>query len=208
MFHSSCKAVTLVRSVRSRRSARESDVDLTDGHLGGLHLDQGGLSMGRHPLPSRMSLPEIMGDPCAGEVRNHALALLSATASSEKLIHSHPDVAQNLADLRDGVERFTSEVLPGRAFWCRRTQHPGCLSEQGLGRRGVHARVRGHLRRPRLRRSLPHHEHGAEVPQRRVLCSRDCRPIRSATVSAVEEVDIAGAPRTPRSSARSRSRRC
>lgn len=41
----------------------------------------------------------------------HAPALLRATASSEKLIRSHPDVAQNLADLRDSVERFTSEVL-------------------------------------------------------------------------------------------------
>lgn len=67
--------------------------------------------MGEHLLPDRMSLPEVMGDPCASELRDHALALLRATASSERLIHSHPGVAENLAGLRQSVERFASAVL-------------------------------------------------------------------------------------------------
>ncbi|HUR86162.1 MAG TPA: hypothetical protein VMY78_12525 [Solirubrobacteraceae bacterium] len=62
-------------------------------------------------LPARMSLPEVMGDPCASELREHALALLQAAATSEKLIRSHPDVEHDLIGLRDGVERFTSAVL-------------------------------------------------------------------------------------------------
>lgn len=67
--------------------------------------------MGHQPLPSRMSLPEIMGDPCASELREHALALLRATESADKLIRSHPDVECDLVGLRDGVERFTAAVL-------------------------------------------------------------------------------------------------
>jgi hypothetical protein len=66
--------------------------------------------MGQH-LPSRMSLPEVMGDPCASELRSHALALLRAAASSEKLIRSHPGIAEDLGCLRDSVERFSSAVL-------------------------------------------------------------------------------------------------
>jgi hypothetical protein len=62
-------------------------------------------------LPSRMSLPEVMGDPCASELRSHALALLRAATSSEKLIRSHPGIAEDLACLRDSVERFGSAVL-------------------------------------------------------------------------------------------------
>lgn len=58
-----------------------------------------------------MSLPEIMGDPCASELRNHALALIRATAASEKLTRSHPSVAHTLADLCDSVTLLTSEVL-------------------------------------------------------------------------------------------------
>jgi hypothetical protein len=67
--------------------------------------------MAQHLLPDRMSLPEVMGDPCASELRDHALALLRATASSERLIHSHPGVAEDLAGLRHSVERFASAVL-------------------------------------------------------------------------------------------------
>ena len=67
--------------------------------------------MGQHLLPDRMSLPEVMGDPCASELRDHTLALLRATASSGRLIHSHPGVAEDLAGLRDSVERFASGVL-------------------------------------------------------------------------------------------------
>jgi hypothetical protein len=67
--------------------------------------------MDPHLLPSRMSLPEVMGDPCASELRSHALALLRATERSERLIRSHPDVAQDLTGLRASVERFTAAVL-------------------------------------------------------------------------------------------------
>ncbi len=67
--------------------------------------------MGQHLLPDRMPLPEVMGDPCASELRDHALALLRATARSERLIHSHPGIAEDLAGLRDSVERFASGVL-------------------------------------------------------------------------------------------------
>lgn len=67
--------------------------------------------MNQHPLPSRMSLPEIMGDPCATELRAHAHALLQATAASKKLIQAHPAVAEHLADLHYSVARFTSAVL-------------------------------------------------------------------------------------------------
>ena len=42
--------------------------------------------MGQHLLPGRMSLPEVMGDPCASELRDHALALLRATASSYRVL--------------------------------------------------------------------------------------------------------------------------
>ena len=66
-------------------------------------------------LPPRMSLPEVMGDPCASQLRGHALALLRATANSEKLIRSHPGVAQDLASLRDSVQRFASAVLDSLA---------------------------------------------------------------------------------------------
>jgi hypothetical protein len=66
-------------------------------------------------LPARMSLPEVMGDPCASELRRHALAILRATASSEKLIRSHPGIAQDLAGLRDSVGRLTSAVLSALA---------------------------------------------------------------------------------------------
>lgn len=62
-------------------------------------------------LPVRMSLPEVMGDPCASELRAHALALLRATERSQHLIRSHPEVEQDLAGLHDSVERFASAVL-------------------------------------------------------------------------------------------------
>jgi hypothetical protein len=67
--------------------------------------------MNQHLLPDRMSLPEVMGDPCASELRDHALALLRATASSERLIHTYPGVAKDLTGLRDSVERFASGAL-------------------------------------------------------------------------------------------------
>lgn len=67
--------------------------------------------MGQQLLPPRMSLPEVMGDPCASALREHALALLQAAATSEKLTRSHPDVEHDLIGLRDGVERFASAVL-------------------------------------------------------------------------------------------------
>lgn len=62
-------------------------------------------------LPTRMSLPEVMGDPCASELRQHAVALLRATERSGKLIRSHPSIADDLQGLRDGVERFVAAVL-------------------------------------------------------------------------------------------------
>jgi hypothetical protein len=52
-----------------------------------------------------------MGDPCASELRDHAIALLRAADSSEKLIRSHPGVADDIVGLRDSVQRFTSAVL-------------------------------------------------------------------------------------------------
>jgi hypothetical protein len=58
-----------------------------------------------------MSLPEVMGDPCASELRSHALALLRATERSERLIRTHPDVAGDLTGLRASVEQFTAAVL-------------------------------------------------------------------------------------------------
>ncbi len=67
--------------------------------------------MALHLIPSRMSLPEVMGDPCASELRSHALALLRATESSERLTRSHPDVAEDLTGLRESVQRFTAAVL-------------------------------------------------------------------------------------------------
>lgn len=67
--------------------------------------------MGQHLLPSRMSLPEVMGDACASELRDHSLALLRATTSADRLIRSHPDVAHDLDRLRDSIERYTSSVL-------------------------------------------------------------------------------------------------
>lgn len=67
--------------------------------------------MGQHLLPSRMSLPEVMGDPCASELREHALALLRATANADRLMRAHPDVAHDLDRLRDSVERCTALVL-------------------------------------------------------------------------------------------------
>lgn len=67
--------------------------------------------MNQQVLPSRMSLPEVMGDPCASELRGHALALLRAAATSEKLIRSHPRVEVDLMKLRDVVERSASAVL-------------------------------------------------------------------------------------------------
>lgn len=67
--------------------------------------------MDQQVLPSRMSLPEVMGDPCASELREHALALLRAAATSEKLIRSHPRVEADLMKLREDVERSASAVL-------------------------------------------------------------------------------------------------
>jgi molybdopterin converting factor small subunit len=67
--------------------------------------------MTEHPFPAAMSLPEIMGDPCAGELRKSSLAILRAVASSQKLIRSHPQVAQVLQELRDNVQSNVSEVL-------------------------------------------------------------------------------------------------
>jgi hypothetical protein len=67
--------------------------------------------MGQHILPSRMSLPEVMGDPCAATLRQHALGILRAAARADKLIRSHPGVADDVAALRDSVERFAGTVL-------------------------------------------------------------------------------------------------
>jgi len=67
--------------------------------------------MGEDLLPTRMSLPEVMGDPCASELRPHALALLRAAESSERLLRSHPSIAPHLQGLRESVERFASAVL-------------------------------------------------------------------------------------------------
>jgi hypothetical protein len=69
------------------------------------------IAVDQHLLPSRMSLPEVMGDPCASELRGHALALLCATERSDRLIRSHPEVAQALTGLRTSVEQFTASVL-------------------------------------------------------------------------------------------------
>ena len=67
--------------------------------------------MGTDQLPARMSLPEVMGDPCASELRPHALALLRATENSQRLLRSHPSIAPHLQGLRESVERFASAVL-------------------------------------------------------------------------------------------------
>ncbi len=67
--------------------------------------------MAPQPCPTRMSLPEVMGDPCASELREHALAILRATASSHKLIRSHPEVKDALSQLSEDVERLTTTVL-------------------------------------------------------------------------------------------------
>jgi hypothetical protein len=67
--------------------------------------------MGQQLLPSRMSLPEVMGDPCAGTLREHAVGILRATARADKLIRSHPAVADDIGALRDSVERLAAAVL-------------------------------------------------------------------------------------------------
>lgn len=67
--------------------------------------------MGHQLLPNRMSLPEVMGDPCASELREHAEALLAAIEQSQKLVKSHPAVESDLCELRDGIERSASRVL-------------------------------------------------------------------------------------------------
>lgn len=67
--------------------------------------------MGHQLLPSRMSLPEVMGDPCASELREHAEALLVAITQSRKLVRSHPTIESDLCELRDGIERSASRVL-------------------------------------------------------------------------------------------------
>src|SRR6185312_6897219 len=83
---------------------------MDDGPNGSSATIRGGSSMGEG-LPTRMSLPEVMGDPCASELRQHAEALLRATARSEKLIRSHPSIAEDLESLRESVERCTAAVL-------------------------------------------------------------------------------------------------
>lgn len=65
----------------------------------------------RQALPVAMSLPEIMGDPCASELRAHVLALVRATAQSEKLVSAHPGVAQDLSALHDTVARHAASVM-------------------------------------------------------------------------------------------------
>jgi hypothetical protein len=67
--------------------------------------------MGQQLLPSRMSLPEVMGDPCAGALREHALGILRAAARADRLIQSHPGVADDIGVLRDSVERLAAAVL-------------------------------------------------------------------------------------------------
>lgn len=65
----------------------------------------------RQVLPVAMSLPEIMGDRCASELRAHALALVDATAHAEKLVSAHPGVAGDLLALHDSVARHVALVL-------------------------------------------------------------------------------------------------
>lgn len=65
----------------------------------------------RQVLPAAMSLPEVMGDPCASELRAHALALVDATAHAEKLVSAHPGVAEDLLALHDSVARHVASVL-------------------------------------------------------------------------------------------------
>lgn len=67
--------------------------------------------MAPRSLPTRMSLPEVMGDPCASELREHALGILRATARSQKLIRCHPDVKDALSQLSEDVECLTATVL-------------------------------------------------------------------------------------------------
>lgn len=67
--------------------------------------------MGQQLLPSRMSLPEVMGDPCAGTLREHAFGILRAAAQADKLTRSHPGVADDIGALRDNVERLAAAVL-------------------------------------------------------------------------------------------------
>lgn len=62
-------------------------------------------------LPIRMSVPEILGDPCAGTLREHALGLLHAAESSKRLLRAHPGIESDLTDLRDTVERLTTSIL-------------------------------------------------------------------------------------------------
>jgi hypothetical protein len=67
--------------------------------------------MGQQLLPYRMSLPEVMGDPCAGTLREHAVGILRAAAQADKLTRSHPGVAHDIGALRDNVERRAAAVL-------------------------------------------------------------------------------------------------
>lgn len=67
--------------------------------------------MGQQLLPSRMSLPEVMGDPCAGTLREHAVGLLRAATQADKLTRCHPGVADDIGALRENVERLAGAVL-------------------------------------------------------------------------------------------------
>jgi hypothetical protein len=58
-----------------------------------------------------MSLPEVMGDPCAGRLSEHAIGILPAAARADKFVRYNPGVADDVAALGDSVERLAFAVL-------------------------------------------------------------------------------------------------
>lgn len=87
--------------------------------------------MGQQLLPSRMSLPEVMGDPCAGVLREHALGILRAAGRADKLIRSHPGVADDIGELRESVERLAAAVLGRLAAEAGTPAEGGSISPLG-----------------------------------------------------------------------------
>lgn len=62
-------------------------------------------------LPAAMSIPEVMGDPCATGIRRHAEALLAALSHADRLVDSHPQVGSSVADLKLAVAEHAPAIL-------------------------------------------------------------------------------------------------
>lgn len=93
-------------------------------------------------LPARMSIPEVLGDPCAAGIREHADALITALDQAGGLVEKFPQVEASVAQLRSALAEHAPAILHRLADAAGVPAEGESISQAAGGRHGDYRRDR------------------------------------------------------------------